>query len=127
MASIYDPEHRITILTETDDITMDVTMGIPCGILINELVTNSLKHAFPGRDHGEIRIILDHGDKAACRLQVIDDGVGTTLDPADRAGGSLGATLVHALCEQIGGTLTVEGDHGTCVTVEVPLERSPGS
>ncbi|MFP4115278.1 MAG: sensor histidine kinase [Spirochaetota bacterium] len=127
LASIYDPEHRITILTETDDITMDVTMGIPCGILINELVTNSLKHAFPGRDHGEIRIILDHGDKAACRLQVIDDGVGTTLDPADRAGGSLGATLVHALCEQIGGTLTVEGDHGTCVTVEVPLERSPGS
>jgi PAS domain S-box-containing protein len=123
LRNLYDPDHRVAVHTDTDEVTMDVTLGIPCGIIINELVTNALKHAFPNRDGGRIRVVMTEEPGETCRLKVEDNGIGCDLTPREETGGTLGATLIRALCEQIGARLSIENRDGTRVTVEIPHRR----
>jgi two-component sensor histidine kinase len=108
--------------------------AIPLGIIINELVSNSLKYAFPDRDKGEIRIKLSREEKEerinsreenesnSCKsadffLTVSDDGIGIpeNLDIKDLD--SLGLQLVTSLVEQLDGELEVKRDNGTEFTI----------
>lgn len=109
---------RITTRVEADPAPMAVDTAIPCGLIVNELVSNCFKHAFPGRRSGSIQVELCRmkGDSRGShyRLTVRDDGVG--IDPAlalDKVE-SVGLRLVTTLAEkQLGGSVEFERDHGT--------------
>jgi PAS domain S-box-containing protein len=90
-----------------DSVSLGVDRAIPCGIILNELVTNSLKYAFPGGRTGNIDIELRSVAAGLIRLIVRDDGVGFPQDFDMRKTNSLGLTLVHMLVDQVRGELTI--------------------
>ena len=111
----------VTLETKIDDVSLGVDTAIPCGLIVNELVSNSLKHAFPHGSGGEIRIELHPRDSKELELRVSDDGVGFPKDVDFRSTESLGLQLVNTLTDQIGGTIEFQSDGGTrfCITFPV--------
>jgi two-component sensor histidine kinase len=104
---------------QCENVSLPVDKAISCGLILNELITNALKHAFPEDGGGKLHIGLHNLDHGIIRLVVRDSGVGTR--ETDRAkAGSLGLQLVNILTEQLDGHLTTELAGGTCVTVEFP-------
>ena len=105
---------------EPGTISLELDQAVPCGLLLNELVTNALKHAFPGERSGCIRVTLERATPQTVGLTVADDGVGlsVTLDP--RATSSLGLQLVSLLTQQLHGTVNFERGQGTAVHILFP-------
>jgi two-component sensor histidine kinase len=95
--------------------------AVPLGIIINELISNSLKHAFPGRDKGEIQIKLHREEKGECKstfvLSISDNGVGIPENFAIEDLESLGLQLVTTLVDQLGGELEIKRNNGTEFTM----------
>ena len=83
------------------DIRLSVDIAIPCGLIVNELVTNALKHAFPGGREGTVRVILREGADGALDLTVGDDGVGMPAGMDPRKTSSLGLDLVFTFADQL--------------------------
>jgi len=98
----------------------DIRHASPCGLIVNELVTNALKYAHPAKQHGSIMVNLEPAG-SGYRLCVRDDGVGLPNEVDTAEPKTLGLLLVRSLTEQLGGTLTADGRHGTSVTVEFAL------
>jgi two-component sensor histidine kinase len=98
-------------------LTIDV--AIPCGLIVNELVTNALKHAFPDGRSGKIWVVLQE-DPVELRLEIEDDGVGMpeSLDP--RNTGSLGLDLVFTFAEQLDATVEIGRKGGTSFQFRFP-------
>jgi two-component sensor histidine kinase len=88
----------IAIEVVAESIALDVDVAIPCGMIVNELVSNAFKHAFAETDSGSVSVCLP-----------------------DDAQHSLGMTLVHMLAKQIGGTVEVAVKNGTTVRVRLPV------
>jgi two-component sensor histidine kinase len=103
----------IQLKTNLHDVFLGVDTAIPCGLILNELVSNSLKHAFPEGREGEIRIELrlDGNDKFT--LMVSDNGVGLLEDLDFRNTESLGLQLVNTLVNQLEGTIELDRRGGT--------------
>jgi len=102
---------KVTTSVEGGDVPLEINQAIPCGLVINELITNSLKYAFPkGRD-GEIRVSLAENE-GEVELTVSDDGVGipASLDLASSP--TLGLRLVGNLVEQLGGKIELDRTAG---------------
>jgi PAS domain S-box-containing protein len=97
----------VTLNVEAEDVLLGVDTAIPCGLIINELVSNSLKHAFPGATRGAINITLRPDGGERLTLCVSDDGVGLPegFDLLDTP--SLGLQLVNTLARQLGGEVEV--------------------
>jgi two-component sensor histidine kinase len=89
----------ITSITETDNVSIGLETAIPCGLIINELVSNSLKYAFPGNRKGEISVALRSFDEDALVLEVGDNGIGMPEDLDFRNTASMGLHLVNILSE----------------------------
>ena len=102
----------IRMKTDVADVSLDINRAIPCGLIINELVSNSLKHAFPDKRKGEINIKLSVYRKKI-RLIVGDNGVGLPKKISFREPETLGLQLVSDLVKQIEGTIRLEGAKGT--------------
>ena len=102
----------IRMKTDVADVSLDINRAIPCGLIINELVSNSLKHAFPDKRKGEICIKLSVYRKKI-RLIVGDNGVGLPKKISFREPETLGLQLVSDLVKQIEGTIRLEGAKGT--------------
>ena len=106
------------------DVVLPVDIGLPCGLILSELVTNALKHAFPARatrEHRPPAIVIDlRRAKSGYVLSVADNGVGVgqPLDLQDTK--SLGLRLVGMLAAQLGGTVVYSNDGGTRCTVAFP-------
>ncbi|GJL78950.1 MAG: hypothetical protein NPINA01_19390 [Nitrospinaceae bacterium] len=97
---------QVKFTVETNDLSLDLKSGIPCGLLIQELVSNSLKHAFPDGKKGEIQISLRPLNKKKIELVVSDSGVGFPEGFDLHNSKSLGLQLVTMLVEkQLGGTI----------------------
>ncbi len=95
---------------------------LPIGLMINELVTNALEHAFPNHDAGKVIIRLTPaGDQL--ELEVSDNGIGFELDRSNSED-TLGLQLVEALVEQIDGTWSIVNDSGTVVTVLFSISKT---
>lgn len=105
-----------------EDVQMDVDTAIPIGLILNELVSNSLKYAFPA-GKGTLKIVFKREDENLL-LSVKDDGVGISAGIDIKKSDTLGLTLIRGLVEQIGGKLTVDSSHGTEVCV-VFQEKKP--
>jgi two-component sensor histidine kinase len=105
-------------------VTLDVAQAMPCGLIVNELVTNAFKYAFPPgvRDHGHIRVALGH-ENGIARLEVADDGIGIPADSQRPHQGSVGLELVSLWAtHQLGGRIERRSDGGTAFTVEFPTD-----
>jgi PAS domain S-box-containing protein len=106
-------ERNIATRIEAQTLRLPVGAAIPCGLIANELVTNSLKHAFRARDHGTIFVRLSCKDGDWVTLEVGDDGVGLPKDLDLRQLTSLGLDLVYTFAEQLGADVAVESVNGT--------------
>jgi PAS domain S-box-containing protein len=105
--------HRLALKVEIDDIQLPLDRAIPCGLILNELTTNALKHAFPAGRSGEISIALKQLGDRRLSLVVRDDGIGLapTIDPQKTT--SLGLQLVATLADQLEADLRIERDRGS--------------
>jgi PAS domain S-box-containing protein len=120
-----DPS-RVVLLTENHSEGLQIGQAIPCGLIVNELLTNSLKHAFPAGRKGSVKASLDCTGDGECVLAVLDDGVGM---PEGVSGShSLGLQLVSVLAKQLQGQVRMESlNPGTRVEIRFPYLRRPGS
>jgi len=109
-------------------VKVSMDQATPCGLLINELISNSLKHGFPEGRSGEVRIALHvvEGTQQV-RVSVSDTGVGLPHDFEAKRGKSLGLTLVASLAKQLGGTLEIGAGPGAefIVTFKVDEPKQP--
>jgi two-component sensor histidine kinase len=119
----------INLRIETDNVCLGIDSAVPCGLILNELISNSLKHAFPsngnglhsayGRDgvKGEIRVELHaHTGHDLC-LMVSDNGAGFSPDLDFRSTSSLGLQLVNTLVNQLDGTIELDNSRGTAFQI----------
>lgn len=114
---------RITAVVAVPNLPVPLDTAIPLGLIVNEVVTNSLKHAFAGRDSGTIKVRLTTHGEHAC-LTVADDGTGLPrgfrIDKAD----TLGMQLVWSLTRQLDGESTLKTRKGTLFTIVFPVGRA---
>ncbi|MCC7082123.1 MAG: PAS domain S-box protein [Burkholderiales bacterium] len=120
LASTYG-RSRIELQVDADEIELDVQRAVPCGLLVNELVTNAFKHAFPDERSGCIRIELRREAAAQARLRVSDTGRGLPEDLDIEHIESLGMQLIPLLAEQVGGTLRMERGPGAGFELRFPV------
>lgn len=107
--SMSDYEKQITVEKDMDHILMTVNKAIPCGLLLNELITNCYKHAFSGRTNGTIQISIKRRD-TQIELKVADNGLGLPASFDLNEVSSLGMTIVRTLAKQLNGTLEIASD-----------------
>lgn len=100
-----------------DDIFLNLDTSIPCGLMINEIVSNSLKYAFIGKESGTISIDFSRHDKDYLKLVISDDGVGLPEDLVIETADSLGLQLVTTLATQVSGILEINKTNGTTFTL----------
>ncbi|SRR5579883_2641410 len=105
--------NTITLKTRVDDVSLDIDTAIPCGLIINELVSNSLKYAFPANRAGTIAVELHATGDRTVMLTVRDDGIGIPDKFELARAGSLGLKLVNDLVKQLEGTIVLNCQHGT--------------
>jgi len=105
-------------------VPLPVEQAIPCGLILNELVANSLKHGFPNGGRGTIRVALRFAPDHSVMLSVGDDGIGIPpaldLEHLD----SLGVQLVMTLVEQLEGRLEIIRSPGSTFRIVFPSESS---
>jgi PAS domain S-box-containing protein len=111
-----DPE-RITLNIDVGPLHLDIDRAIPCGLIINELVSNALKHAFPDARQGEISVRLHAGDDGMIRLTVSDNGTGLPPGVDFRETSTLGMQLVILLTKQLAGEIDLCNENGAAFTI----------
>jgi two-component sensor histidine kinase len=114
---------NVALRVEAQELSLSVDLAIPAGLIINELLTNAIKHAFPDGRAGTVRLVLRaHG--AQVELIVEDDGVGASA--AGTRSGTLGMELVAALTEQLGAELDSSvSASGTRMRIRFALAAPP--
>jgi len=119
----FHPEIRnIDLVLEAEAIQVSPDIALASGLVVNELVTNALKHAFPTRAGGTVRISLSRGENGRIVLQVSDNGVGFPEGFNPRTAETVGLVSLYGIVEQqLRGTLTYTSEHGTVALIEFPL------
>ena len=110
----YDPE-RIALRLDMEELELDVDTAVPLGLIVNELITNALKYAFPEGRSGRITVSLQR-TSAGLELHVADDGVGAANE---LSGTSFGSQLINLLTQQLGGKIEQGQEAGYCTRVVV--------
>jgi two-component sensor histidine kinase/CheY-like chemotaxis protein len=111
----------VSLDVEVEDFAIDVKRGVSLGLIINELLTNSFKYAFPGRK-GKVALGLGV-DENLISLRVEDDGVGASENFDWKASSGLGSKIVDMLVLQLRGTLNIRTRPGFRVEIEIPREE----
>jgi PAS domain S-box-containing protein len=114
----------IVLSVHTEDIPLGVDAAISCGLLVNELVSNSLKHAFPHHRKGQVEVTLRSAGSDVV-LEVADNGVGFPAGLDIRSPGTLGLKLVAIFTEQVGGTMDLTREGGTRFSLRFPPGTRP--
>lgn len=117
----------VDVSIQCDSEALHQSQAVPCGLIINELVTNSLKHAFGADAHGKIRITFRGDSTEGFVLTVADNGNGFPPDFQIKSCKTLGLKLATNLAElQLAGLIRFENDNGAKVTVEIPVKKAVG-
>jgi len=128
LGGVYDTEsHGIRIAIESKaEIKLNLDSAIPVALIVNELVSNSFKHAFPLDRGGTVRVILDREQEGEASIAVRDDGIGLAAarktSPSDKPQG-LGLDLVAALVQQVSGRIEQFDDGGSVSVLRFMLPR----
>ena len=115
-----DGRLRVALAVDVCEMSIDLETLIPCGLVVNELLSNALKHAFPDGRKGEVRVRISQADAGQIRLVVSDDGVGLPAGVETENPSTLGLKLVDMLSRQLGGILSLERSAGTTVCMTFP-------
>ena len=114
----------VRLCLDLGTVHVDMDQAVPCGLLVNELVSNCLKHGFPDGRSGEVHVTLSHlGDGQALELQVRDTGIGLPADFDARRSTTLGLQLASDLAGQIGGQLRIGKGPEAPFTVDFEAHR----
>ena len=109
---------KIKLNTKIEDVSLGLDNAIPCGLIINELISNSLKYAFPKDREGEIKITFRAINSHEIEFTVSDDGIGIPAEMDIRETESLGLQLVYILAEnQLEGEVELGRDGGTAFRI----------
>ncbi|MGB7295913.1 MAG: PAS domain S-box protein [Candidatus Aminicenantales bacterium] len=118
--AIYKVESsRIRFKVEAKNIQLDINRAIPCGLIINELITNALKHAFPDDREGEVDVRMSRKDDDRYELVIKDNGVGLPGDIDLNKTKTLGFQIVRDLVKQLGGSLEIRKGDGTEIIIQL--------
>ncbi len=110
LVRVNDVGDRIEYKAYIDqELAFDMHTMVPLGLVLNELITNSFKHAFKGRPSGHIKLTIARATDGSFDLIYTDDGVGIPLEKIQSDGATLGVSLIESLVEQLNGRMTVEG------------------
>ncbi len=113
LSSVYDNfSYQFKIKYEFDDVDLDLNQAVYCDLIINELVTNSLKYAFVGKERGTIHISAKQIGNEEIALSVKDDGIGLPPTFDWRNAGTLGLRLISLMVEQLHGSLELNSQNG---------------
>ncbi|NPV82332.1 MAG: PAS domain S-box protein [Candidatus Aminicenantes bacterium] len=116
--SLYRQDGReIRIEQRLDEVQVDLALAHPCGLIVSELISNALKHAFNGRKEGTIRISLEKANGRQVVLTVSDDGKGLPENFDPKGSTSFGWQIIHDLVKQLKGTMSCKSGQGTEVRV----------
>jgi PAS domain S-box-containing protein len=116
-------QRKIHLTTRTESIQVGLETAIPLGLLLNELISNCLKHAFPDNRPGTITISLAQTENNKVELKVSDDGIGFPPEFDLVSSHTLGLKLASALSAQLDGKLSLETEHGAHALIIFPLAK----
>ncbi len=119
-SSLPVSDEKIEIVAMLDSVTSSVKTAIPIGIIVVELMTNSIKHAFMDGEAGRIELFMSE-DRDLLKLRVSDTGSGIADDYESWSSDALGIKLVRALVDNIGGNIEFNGKAGTSVYIDIPM------
>ncbi|MCH4824222.1 ATP-binding protein [Gramella lutea] len=119
----FNAEERVKIECAMDNLDLDVDTAVPIGLIVNELLTNALKYAFPKGQQGIINIRLEKDTEHNLKLQVSDNGVGKTAGLVPRGTG-FGTQLVQLLTRQLNGKMIERNDEGTHIEFDFLIQKS---
>ncbi len=117
----FGADDRITIACAMDQLELDIDTAVPLGLIVNEILTNALKYAFPDGRKGTIEIQLAHHDDHTLRLRIADDGVGKS---GTTQGTGFGSQLVALLTQQLDGQLHEAVQGGTVVWLDFKMRKA---
>ena len=125
LSSYALPARSVRVSLDIDDLSLSLDYAVPCGLILNELMSNCLKHAFPVGHSGTVYIGFHaEGEEELC-LVVRDDGVGVPADVDLGRTSSLGWRLIRALVEQLGGVVQCQTAGGTSVEIRFARQNAP--
>ena len=114
---------RVNLTIDAAEVLLPIHSAIPCGLIVNELISNALKHAFPDNRRGEIRISLANDAQGHVTMTVSDDGIGMPEGMHLKQTGTLGLQLVTLLADQLGGTIEMHRANPTQFALRFPIQR----
>lgn len=122
LASAYGTAaRRIELVTQLDDVQLDLPRAVSCGLIVNELVSNALKHAFSDGRGGRVTVKAALSGTGLCELSVSDDGEGLPADFQQRQEDAMGMQLVHDLAAQLHGRVEAVTGDGATFTIVFPV------
>ena len=113
---------QVKLHFDLDDIILPIDKAMPCGLLLNEIVSNALKHAFPDNRKGNLRIIMSSLENKNCEIIVKDDGVGLPANFHLEKSKTFGLKLINVMSKQFHGTIEIISDKGTEFRIQLNTE-----
>jgi two-component sensor histidine kinase len=112
--------HKPELIIESENIYLGIDQAIPCGLILNELLTNSLKYAFPGSSDNKITVTMCASGNGEITLSISDNGIGLSENIDIEKISSLGLQLVSVLIKQIHGRYQIDRQNGTSWIITFP-------
>ena len=111
---------NVMLRVSIDDVVIPVEQAVACGLVVNELITNALKHGFPDGREGTLSVSLQRSQPGSLELSVVDDGIGLPAEVGFDNTSTLGLRLVSTLAQQLDARLSLIRAQGTCITLTLP-------
>jgi two-component sensor histidine kinase len=118
LRDIYDIRNQIAFQLDIAHLELDISQAVSIGLILNEALTNAIKHAFPEKNKGN-RIVVEMvlGDRKIVHLKIADNGVGLPADLDHERLQSLGLKLMKGLTGDLGGSFSIESQNGTTIYI----------
>jgi PAS domain S-box-containing protein len=115
-------QERVNIQLDMESLRLDMDRAIPCGLIVNELVSNAVKHAFPGEKRGEITVSCRGEGDGKLLLEIGDNGIGFPDGLDLRNAETLGLLIVNLLVRQLNGEMEIRNEGGALFVIRFPAE-----
>ncbi|MEH6536542.1 MAG: histidine kinase dimerization/phosphoacceptor domain -containing protein [Psychroserpens sp.] len=119
----FNAEDKVKVECAMEQLELDVDTAVPIGLIVNELLTNALKYAFPEESTGRIEISLTQSNPETLMLKVADNGIGKTTGASPRGTG-FGSQLIKLLTQQLNGIMQEKHENGTSVLFEFKIKSA---
>ena len=117
LSRTYRTSAQVNVELQIEALSLNLETAVPLGLILNELISNSLEHAFPNRQSGTIRVSLLSAKDNLMSLIVQDDGIGLPPNFDLQKSSTLGLRLIHILTEQLHARMEMHGNHGVVFTM----------